>query len=246
MKHLAVALLVVLVALPAFSSGSKTTKKPENQVVDAGTFGVFVNGKRVATEKFEIQQREGYSVTSSEVKMEDGSKATQESELQVLSNGNLRKYEWHETSPGKAKATVQPSEQFLIERLTPEPGAKEIETAFILPPSTQVVDDYFFSHREVLMWRFIAAACATVGQSNQCKMERSQFGIFVPHQQTPATVTLDYKGPEKIQMRGADHMLERFDMTVDNVSWSLWLDPGDNFKLQRILVTAENTEIVRD
>jgi hypothetical protein len=228
-------------------ASSKSSKKSENnQMVDAGSFGVFVNGKRIATEKFEIQQREGYSVTSSELKMEDGSKAAQASELQVLANGNLRKYEWREVSPGKAKATVAPSEQFLIERVSTDPNAKQAELAFILPPSTQVVDDYFFSHREVLLWRYIATACATPGENNQCKMDKSQFGIFVPRQQTPVTVSLEYKGSEKVQIRGADRQLERFDMTADGLNWSLWLDSADNYKLQRILIAAENTEVVRD
>ena len=229
--------------------GSKPKKEPKKaeapQIVDSGSFGVFVNGRRVATESFQIHQKEGYSVTTSELKMEDGSKAAQEAELEIMSNGDLRKYEWHELNPTKARATVVTSDNFLIERLTPQPGDKPTELAFILPASTSVVDDYFFSHREILLWRYIATACGPA-QNNRCRMEKLQFGVFVPRQQTPTMVSLEYKGREKVQIRGAERELDRIDMTADGLQWSFWVDAADSYKLQRILVNSEKTEIVRD
>ena len=35
-------------------------------------------------------------------------------------------------------------------------------------------------------------------------------------------------------------------MTADDLKWSLWLDSADSYKLQRILIASENTEVVRD
>ena len=240
-------LLFALEVAAAPGSKASTKKKGEaSQVVDSGSFGIFVDGKRLATETFQIHQYDGYSITSSELKMEDGSKATQQSQLEVLSNGNLRKYEWHELSPGKARATVQPSDQFLIERVSSEGSDKPTELAFILPPSTSVVDDYFFSHREVLLWRYIATGCGQSAQNNQCRLEKSQFGVFVPRQQAPTMVTLEYKGREKIQIRGADRQLDRFDMDADGLSWSFWVDSADKYRLVRILIASEKTEVVRD
>jgi hypothetical protein len=242
------ALLLFAFEVCAYPGPKTPTKKKgeTSQVVDAGSFGIFIDGKRVATETFQIHEYDGYSVTSSELKMEDGSKATQQGKLEVLSNGNLRKYEWHELSPGKARATVQPSEQFLIERLSTEGSDKPIELAFILPPSTSVVDDYFFSHREVLLWRYIAAGCGQPSQNNQCRLGKSQFGVFVPRQQTPTMVTLEYKGSEKVQIRGAERQLDRFDLDADGLNWSFWVDSADRYKLVRILVASEKTEVVRD
>lgn len=232
----------------AASKPKKTDKKGEAaKIVDSGSFGVFVGGQRVATESFQIQQKEGYSVTSSELKMEDGSKAAQQAELEILANGDLRKYEWHELNPSKARATLHTSDTFLIERITPQPGDKTTELAFILPASTLVLDDYFFSHREILLWRYIATSCSQPAQSNnQCRMGQLQFGVFVPRQQTPAMVTLEYKGREKVQIRGAERELDRVDMKMEGLDWSFWVDFADNYKLQRILVPAEKTEVVRD
>lgn len=242
----------LLLSFPVWALPSSKTKKSETkkadapQIVDSGSFGIFVNGKRIATESFQIHQKEGYSVTTSELKMEDGSKASQEAELEIMANGDLRKYEWREVNPTKARATVAPSDNFLIERLTAQPGDKPTELAFILPASTSVVDDYFFSHREILLWRYIATACGQPAQNNRCKMEKLQFGVFVPRQQVPTMVSLEYKGREKVQLRGAERELDRIDMTADGLQWSFWVDSADSYKLQRIVVNSEKTEIVRD
>src|SRR5207248_347951 len=67
-------------------------KESAGQTVDTGTFGVFMNGRRVATEKFSVQQNTGGSVASSEFKTEQGvDQAAQSSELQLTASGDLRK-----------------------------------------------------------------------------------------------------------------------------------------------------------
>ncbi len=242
-----VLLLLALEVSAAPGPKPSTKKKGESsQVVDSGSFGIFVDGKRLATETFQIHQYDGYSITRAELKMEDGSKAAQQSQLEVLSNGNLRKYEWHELSPGKGRASVQPSDQFLIERMSSEGSDKPLELAFILPASTSVVDDYFFSHREVLLWRYLAGAGCGQSQNNQCRPEKSKFGIFVPRQQAPTMVTLEYKGREQVQIRGAERQLDRFDMDAEGLNWSFWVDSADRYRLVRILIASEKTEVLRD
>jgi hypothetical protein len=32
----------------------------------------------------------------------------------------------------------------------------------------------------------------------------------------------------------------------ESFSWALWVDPKDRFKLMRVLVAADNTEVLRD
>lgn len=242
MKQLGSALLLLVLVIAAVPSRAGKPAQPAGQVVDAGSFGVFVNGKRVATESFQIQQKPEVSVATAELKVPDGG-AVQKSELHILSNGNLRRYTWQETA-NRATTLVEPSEQFLIEKLTLPGSEKPIELAFILPASTVIVDDYFFSHRQVLLWRYLAASCNTASGEKQCKLEKAQFGIFVPRQQAPGMVTLEYKGREKVSIRGADVELDRFDLQNEDVKWSLWMDSA--YKLQRIVIPSENTEVVRD
>ncbi len=248
MKRLGSAVLIAGLTLGAALSGhaDKKTTKPSKQmpaqVVDAGSFGIYIGGKRVATESFQIQDRAEMKIATASLKMEEG-KAEQSSEMQLLPNGDLRRYEWRELSPNKALTTVEPSEQFLVEKLSSEANQKPIELAFMLPPSTQIVDDYFFSHRQILLWRYLAAGCAGA-TTNPCKLEKSQFGVFVPRQQAPVTVAVEYKGREKVKLKGNEVELDRFDLLLEGGNWSMWVDSG--YKLQRVLIASENTEVLRD
>src|SRR5215471_19326449 len=83
---------ILLIALLAgATSFSWASKKPEpskssSQAVDAGSFGIYKSGRRIATETFHIEQSSDSNTTNSEFKMEDGS-SHQVSELQLSSLG---------------------------------------------------------------------------------------------------------------------------------------------------------------
>src|ERR1700740_1601203 len=147
-------------------------------MVDSGSLGVFLNGRRIATETFSIQQNANGSVVTSQFKTEEGvDKAAQTSELQLTPNGEIRKYEWKELSPGKAQATAAPKNDFLMEQTRKSPEDKPEEQPFLLPASTNILDDYFFIHREVLIWRYLATACRQEKGDVQCPAsQKTQFG----------------------------------------------------------------------
>jgi len=243
---LARALLLPLIIVSALSAGAGAGKKASSaKDVDSGSFGIFVNGKRVATEVFRIEQLPDMSVAKSEIKVENGDgKASQTSELQITPSGDLKRYQWNELSPEKAVATVEPQDQFLIEHMTYASG-KPIEQPFILPPSTMVLDDYFFSQRQILAWRYLASNCRPQGASKPCALGKAQFGVLVPRQRTSMLVTMEYAGREKVTVHGKEIELSRINLQAEGASeWALFLD--DNYKLIRILIVADNTEVVRD
>ena len=94
---------LLLISMAVAAPAKDKDKEPAGQTVDSGSFGVFMNGHRVATEKFSIQQNNAGSVATSEFKTEPGVEpAAQSSELQLAPNGDLQKYEWKEISPGKS------------------------------------------------------------------------------------------------------------------------------------------------
>ena len=231
--------LFVFVAAAAF--GANTTGK----VVDSGTFGVFVGGKRIATEKFDIQQRGELNVTTAELRTEEsGNKMTQSSELQLTSGGEIVKYTWKAASADGAKAIVEPSNEFLVEHVSAGDG-KPHDTPFLLPHSTMILDDYSFAQRQILAWRYLASICSGDAQGRlDCKGERTQFGVLIPQQQSAASVYLTLKGKEKVSIRGTERELNRINLEGDGGDWSMWFD--DNNKLVRILVPDSNTEILRD
>ncbi|MGO9208961.1 MAG: hypothetical protein ACLPXM_15825 [Terriglobales bacterium] len=217
----------------------------EGQLVDSGAFGIFHQGRRIGTETFTIHQGTDVSVTSAELKIEDGNdRASQSSELRIASNGELRHYEWKESSPEKAQATVDYSNQFLVEHIAP-PGAKPQERAFLLPPSTVILDD-FFTHREILLWRYLASFCGAAINAQGCNLQPGKFGVFIPRQQISTTVALKYEGKDKVMFHGAERELDHFTLQSDDAVWNLWVESAYPFKLLRILVPAENVEVVRD
>jgi len=222
-----------------------TKKETAGQVVDSGSFGVFVNGRRIATETFSVQKGVSGSVATSEFKTEGADKAMQSSELQLTASGDLRKYEWKELSPGKAQAVVVPNDNLLVERSTENPQSKQEEHPFLLPVSTNILDDYFFIHREILAWKYLATGCKQQNGGLSCpKEQEAKFGVLNPHARASMLVTMTFAGREKIPVRGVERELNHFTLKGEAGDWSLWLD--DQFKLVRIVVKGDNTEIVRD
>ena len=149
----------VLAASIAAAVAGKDEKATPVQMVDSGSFGVFMNGHRVATETFSIHRGGSGSSIVSEFKSEAGAdKADQTSDWEMAANGELRKYEWKEVSPGQSQAVVLPNQDFLIERFR---TARRIRTEqpFLLPASSSILDDYFFVQREVLAWKYLATSC---------------------------------------------------------------------------------------
>ena len=239
--------LAGLLACTALASLAADKKDTPHQAVDSGSLGVFMNGHRVATETFSIQQSASGSVVTSQFKTEEGvDKAAQSSELQLAPNGDIRKYEWKELFPGKTQATVAPSNDYLMEHISGAPDQKTPEDQpFLLPASTTVLDDYFFIHREILVWRFMASACKQEKGEVQCPAnQKTQFGSMNPHQRSSQPLSVEFSGREKVNFKGTERDMNKFLLHSEGGDWTLWLD--DQFKLQRILVASDNTEVIRD
>ena len=232
-------LLFVLVVASAPAAGKKNSEKAH--VVDSGSFGVLVNGRRVATETFVIEQGSDGSVAKSELRVDEGAKAGQRAEMRLAANGDLRRYEWKETAPGKSQSVVEPADQFLIQKVFATPSSKPIERPFLMPVSTVVLEDYFFSHRELLLWRYLAQAC---GSKPDCQPGKSQFAVIIPRQQNSAPVTLEYVGREPLTLHGQQRVLDHFRISMEESVWSVWMD--SEYKVQRILIPDSNTEVLRD
>jgi hypothetical protein len=215
------------------------------KVVDSGSFGVFNGSHRVATETFSIKQDADGSVVSSEFKAEQGEqKAAQSSELDLTGSVNLRHYEWKEIIPEKLQATVDPNDTFLIERFSTGPDGKLHDQNFLLPASTSIVDDYFFIHREVLAWRFLATVCKQEKAALGCPAnQKAQFGTLNPHARSSLLVSIEFTGKDKVTVRGAERELSRFMLRSETGDWAMWLD--DSFKIVRLL-GDNGIEVVRD
>lgn len=232
-------------AAPLPKDDKEKEAKHEGKEIDSGSFGVFQSGHRVGTETFSIYQTGYGSVIHSEFKTENApTEALQTSEMQLTSNGDIRRYEWKEISPEKAQSVVVPASDFLTQKWKASPQEKEQEQPYLLPVSTSILDDYFFVHREVLAWKFLGASCKQ-DKVLQCPIkQRAQFGTLNPRQHAPAPMSMEFLGREKVALKGGEQDLLKLELKGESSTWQLWLN--DQFKVMRMVIVGENTEVVRD
>src|SRR5260370_8444636 len=128
--------------------------------------------------------------------------------MQLTAGGDIRRYEWKEVSPEKALSVVLPNSDFLTQKWSTGPEDKEHEQPYLLPVSTNILDDYFFVHREVLAWKFLGASCKQDKGQLQCPLkQRPQFGSLNPHHHSPPPLSVEFLPPERINLHIAPQPL---------------------------------------
>lgn len=237
--------LTVLLALsPAFGRDKKEKPAPK-QIVDSGSFGVFIKGQRVITESFTIEQINGVSLIKSQLKeTTTADPATQKSELEITPTGELLRYEWSQSSGGSL--TVFPNNEFLMEKISTAANGKPAEQPFLMPSTSAILDNNFFVQREVLAWRYLAADCKSEGGNFKCQQGPAEFGALVPQDRTSMPVRLEVVGKEKVNIRGVEQDLLRLNLSGETFEWALWVNDQDHFKLMKVAIPADNTEVIRD
>jgi hypothetical protein len=239
--------VLILTCASLLFAGDKDKKDKQKsgvQQVDSGSFGVFVRGQRVVTETFSVQQDNGISVVRSHLQEANSSASIgQKSELQMTASGELVRYEWSDAS---GSLVVTPNNEFLLEKITTAASSKPAEQPFLMPNTSAILDNNFFVHRQVLAWRYLAANCQTQNGALKCQQGALEFGVLVPQDRTSMRVRMELVGREKIMVRGTERELMRLNLKGESFSWALWVDDKDQFKLMRVLIADDNTEVVRD
>ncbi len=239
--------LAAILCVTSYAAGPAPGQAPAGQTEDAGVFGVFMGGKRVATETFSVVKTADGSTITSDFKTEPGiDLAHQSSELALSQNGEIRHYNFHEIAPGKSQATLLPNNEFLMQKSTANPTDKVEEHPYLMPASSVVMDDYVFVQREILAWRYLASACrkGTTGALECPVKQKTPMGTVIPHERTSMLVNVEFLGREKTQIRDQERELFRLNFTSDMGEWHLWLD--DQLKLVRISIPDQATEVIRD
>jgi hypothetical protein len=238
--------VVVLGCAAVLNAGDKKdqSKAVPSQLVDSGSLGVFVKGQRVVTETFSVQMNEGISTVKSHLQETSApASAGQRSELKMTGSGELVSYTWND---GSGSLTVTPNNEFLLEKIATSASSKPAEQPFLMPNTSAILDNNFFAHREVLAWRYLATNCHPEGGDQKCKKDPADFGVLVPQDRTSVRVRMELVGREKVTIRGTERELLRLNLKGEAFSWALWVDEKDKFKLMRVLIADDNTEVVRD
>lgn len=254
--RLAVLLFSVLAITSVFAKGHPEQQADSGKVWDSGSFGVFINGQRVATEKFEIEQKEGSSLTISEFKMQRGKvKADQKAEMELGPSGNLLSYTWQATRPKKEETRVDIKDQLIVEHVTPD-DQKEVDIKHFLPASTVILDNNFFSQREVLLWHYLAM-CSRKSGDLECRP--ATFAVLIPQQHVSLDATMRLLGQEKAAIGGVEQEFIKVELDMrtpqqvfwmnqkasnNDMKWILWLD--EHYKIVKITVPGNNVQVLRD
>ena len=213
-------------------------------IVDQGSFGIFQSGQRVGTEKFVIRQYPDSSVTSSELHVDAppaGANLDQSSELTLLPNGSLSRYVWKQLAPPHNTASIEPKDSSSTMRMVTD--GKSAEQPFFLTPDAFILDDYFFSTREVLLWRYLASSCKQRPGGDGCDLIRARFPVVIPRRRISSEVYIEFKGYDDTPLNGRPQHLRHFVMQTDGPDWNLWLDA--NHKLLRISIPDNGTKVLR-
>ena len=80
----------------------------------------------------------------------------------------------------------------------------------------------------------------------KCQQGPGQFGVLVPQDQNSMPLRLEVIGTEKVTVHGVQRDLLKLKLSGETYEWELFLDPQDQFKLIRVSIPADNTEVVRD
>ena len=221
-----------------------TFANEKNPVVDSGSFGIVVQGRRIATETFKMEQQKGVNIATAQLQMLDGTKATQTAEMELLPTGNLRRYTWKEVAPSKAQVIVEPQDDaFLVVHSYESDGAAPKNDTQPISPQTAILDDNFFSQLQLLAWRYLATGCtAQPDGTSRCEFREQKFPVFNPRQQLAQTVSISFLGTQKLKFKSGEKNCKIIKLVAEAGNWMLWVDEQN--RLEKII--AENVEVLRD
>jgi len=241
------AVAVATAVSQAADTHKNATVSGDATVVDSGSFGILVNGKRVATETFKMEQKNNINRATSELKFAgDNVQATQNAEMEITSSGLLKKYTWKEVQPSKSQIVVEPTDdQFMVMHVSDGSDAPPKNFTHALTPATSILDDNFFSQMQVLTWKYMAMGCRPAASGKaECSWSPQKLAVLNPHQEQSTLVTMEYTGRQMVKLNGVMQELNGFSMQAETGQWKLWLN--DDNKLVKVLIAGENTEVIRD
>jgi hypothetical protein len=144
-------------------------------------------------------------------------------------------------NPGKGKIVAEPQDKtFIMVRQKPSDAAPTKETPHPLDLSTiNIIDTNFYSHLEVLMWRYLAMSCKS---DNSCQFASHKFPVFVPYQEMSQIFTVSYTGTDSLKTVSGPVATNRFRVQTENGDIDVWMEGVKMMKLQ----LPGSVEVIRE
>jgi len=208
---------------------------PASSLNDQGVFQLFLAGRRIGSEKFEIQSTADQTSAKAETEfqIEKGQKPVLiKTSSSLVLNAQLAPltYSWSMKSPQASSLEADFRSKPAKLRYRTVTGEAD-ERDFSLLPDIVLIDTNAFHHFELLAARYRLTSGG-----------KQVFRAFVPQDALPGELSVEGKGKEKI--RGQSEELLHLVVTTDLAQIDLWLD--DQRHLQRVLIGAAQLEAVRE
>jgi hypothetical protein len=203
---------------------------------DQGTFEIFVAGKRVGTENFEIRTGPKQIEGQAEVylRMEEDGKTI---EVRTLSNlildPQLRplSYSWSQKGAQSSQLTIDFRSSPARTRYKTVNGQPD-QRDFKLAKDVVVLDDNLVHHYQLVVDRY-----------DRTKKGKQTFPAFIPQEALPGEITMEDMGPEPVSVEGSTLDLRHLVLTTELARIDLWVDNQD--RLQVVSVPVAQFQAVR-
>lgn len=203
---------------------------------DRGTFEVFVAGKTVGTETFEIRVRSDRIEAHGEVHLmvEQKGKTVEvrtSSDLLLDPHFDPRSYTWNQKGAQSSQLSIDFRAQPVHARYKMVNG-QEDRRDFKLDKDIVVLDDNAIHQYQLALARY-----------DQAKGGTQTFRAFIPQEALPGVITLNSIGSEPVIVNGDTRMLRKFLLTTDLAQINLWAD--DHGHLQMVSAPDSQYQAVR-
>ena len=210
---------------------------PASSLNDQGVFQLFLAGRRIGSEKFEIQSTKDQTSAKAETEfqIEKGQKLVLiKTSSSLVLNAQLvpLTYNWSMKSPQASSLEADFRSKPAKLRYRTVTGEVD-ERDFSLLPDIVLLDNNVFHHFELLAERYRL----TPGG-------KQVFRAFVPQDALPGELSVEGKGKKTVKIRGQSEELQHLVVTTELAQIDLWLD--DQRHLQRVLIGAAQLEAVRE
>ncbi len=236
-RALLTAFLLLIIRVPGATSDlAVPAPSPILDVDDQGTFMLYVDGRSLGTEKFEIRSSSGRIEARAEInlRVEQNGKSVDVQTLPDLvldSHLNPLTYNWSQKRPQSSELSVDFHSKPAHVRYKTINGEEE-NREFDLPRNVLVLDDNVLHHYQLVVDRYRMTSGG-----------KQTIHAFIPQEALPGTLTVEDLGKEMVELDGSPVALDHLVVATEIAKINLWVDGQQ--RLQRISVPEAHLEAYR-
>lgn len=229
-------LLLILSSAGAASDPAAPAPSLVPDLSDHGVFMLYVGGRNVGVEKFDIRHSSGRVETRAEISLraeQEGKTIDMQINADLVLNSHLEPltYKWSQKGPQSSRLSINFHSDPAQARYITVSGDEE-KREFDLPKSVVVLDDNVLHHYQLVVDRYRMTSGG-----------KQIFHAFIPQEALPGTLTVEDLGTEKVNVDGLPVALDHLLVTTEMAKINLWVDGQQH--LQRISVPEAHLEAYR-